>query len=129
MKLKGEEYKDKKEKVLEYNPQLLSQNGSCFDTWIVLNNLARDKKIVNIIKNTKGIIELKVFNGYIEKKNKKQTPQYLHFSCGMFFLNCSLKKLGKTFRLQKEILKTEMNHDETDYNKYKAKKKRMVAIC
>ena len=30
----------------------------------------------------------------------------------MTHLNYSLKKLGKTFKLQNELLKTEMNHDE-----------------
>ena len=45
-----------------------AHNGSGFDTWIILNNLPCDKHIVNIIKNGKGIISLKVFNGYIEKK-------------------------------------------------------------
>ena len=41
----------------------------------------------------------------------------------MIHLNYSLNKLGKTFRLQKELLKTEMNHDEVDGDKYKDKKK------
>ena len=36
-------------------------------------------------------------------------------------LYCSLKKLGKTFRLQKELLKTEMNYDEVDGDNYKDK--------
>ena len=36
-------------------------------------------------------------------------------------LNYSLKKLGKTFKLQKELLKTEMNHDEVDGDNYKDK--------
>ena len=67
MKLKEEEYKDKKGKVLEYNLQLDAHNGSGFDTWIVLNNLPWDERIVNIIKNGECFIELKVFNGYIEK--------------------------------------------------------------
>ena len=40
----------------------------------------------------------------------------------MTHLNYSLKKLGKTFKLQKELLKTEMNHDEIDYNNYKDKR-------
>ena len=70
-----------KNKIVEYNPQLHAHNGSGFDTWIILNNLDCDIHIVNIIKNGKGIIELKVFNGYIEKKNKKQILQYLHFRC------------------------------------------------
>ena len=36
--------------------------------------------------------------------------------------NYSLKKLVETFELQKELLKTEMNHDEVDYNNYNDKK-------
>ena len=98
-----------------------AHNGSGFDTWIILNNLPRDKHIVDIIKNGKSIIELKVFNGLIEKNNK-QIPQYLHFRCGMTHLNYSLKKLGKTFKLPKELLKTEMNHDDIDGDNYKGKK-------
>ena len=115
LKLKGKDYKDKKGKILEYNFQLHAHNGSGFDTSIVLNNLPCDKRIVNRIKNGKGIIELKVLNGCNEKK---QIPQNLHFRCGMSHLNYSLKKLGKTFKLQKELLKTEMNHDEVDGDKY-----------
>ena len=42
--------------------------GKGFDTWIIINNVPCDKHIDNIIKNGKGIIELKVFNGLIEKK-------------------------------------------------------------
>ena len=60
-------------------------------------------------------MELKVFIGYIDK-NKKQIPQYLHFRCGMTHLNYSIKKLGRTFKLPKSLLKTEMSHDEVDEN-------------
>ena len=120
LKLKGEESKVNN-KIVEYNLQLHSHNGSRFDTWILINNLHCDKHIVNIIKNGKGIISLKIFNGYI-KKNKKQIPQHLIFRCGMTHLNYSLKKLGKTFKLPKELLKTEMNHDDIDGDNYKDKK-------
>ena len=120
LKLKGEERKVQN-KIVEYNLQRHAHNGSGFDTWIVSNNLPCDKHIVNLIKNGKGIIEMKVFNGYIQKCNK-QIPQFLHFICGRTHLNYSLKKLGKTFKLQKELFKTEMNHDEIDYNNYKNKK-------
>ena len=58
----------------------------------------------------------------ILKKNKKQFPQYLYFIYGMIYLNYSLKKLCKTFKLQNEILKIEMNHDEVNGNKYKDRK-------
>ena len=40
----------------------------------------------------------------------------------MTHLNYSLKNLGKTFKLQKELLKTEMNHDEVYSDTWKDKK-------
>ena len=39
----------------------------------------------------------------------------------MTHLIYSLINLGKIFKLQKELLKTEMNYDENDYNNYKDK--------
>ena len=120
LKLKGEE-RILKNKIVAYEIQLHAHNGSGFDAWINLNNLRCDKRIVDINKNGKGIIKLKVFNGLIYKNNK-QIPQYLIFRCGMTHLNYSLKKLGRTFKLPKELLKTEMNHDEIDANNYKDKK-------
>ena len=41
----------------------------------------------------------------------------------MTHLIYSIKKLGKTFKLQKEPLKTVMDHDEKDSSNYKNKKK------
>ena len=121
LKLKGEERRVSN-KIVEYNLQMHAHNGPGFDTWIIFNNLPCDRHIVgDIIKNGKGIIEMKIFNGLIYKNNK-QIPQYLRFRCGMTHLNYSLKKLGKTFELPKELLKTEMNHDEIDANNYKDKK-------
>ena len=32
-----------------------------------------------------------------------------------------VKKIGKTFKIQKELLKTEMDHDEVDGNNYRDK--------
>ena len=87
LKVKGEERKTVNNKIVEYNLQMHAHNGSGFDTWIILNNLPCDKHIVgDFIKNGKGIISLKIFNGYIEK-NRKQIPQYLIFRCGMTQLN------------------------------------------
>ena len=40
----------------------------------------------------------------------------------MTHLNFSLKKLGRTFKLPKSLLKTEMNHDEIDENNWRDKK-------
>ena len=120
LKFKGEERKVKN-KIVEYNLQMHAHNGSGFDTWITINYLPCDKHIVDIIKNGKGIIKLRVFNGLI-LKNNKQVPQYLPFRCGMTHLNYSLKNLGKTFKLPKDVLKTEMNHDDKDGDNYKDKK-------
>ena len=50
IKLKSEEFKEKKRKVSEYNLQLHAHNGSGFDTWIVLKNLPCDKRIAKMIK-------------------------------------------------------------------------------
>ena len=67
LKLKGEEQKTINFKIVEYKLQLHAHNGSGFDTWIKLINLPCDKHIVDIIKNGKGIISLRVLNGYIEE--------------------------------------------------------------
>ena len=104
LKLKREERKVKN-KIVGYSLQLHDHGESGFDTWIVLKSRSCDKNNVNIIRNVKGIIELKVFIGYIQN-NKKQTPQCLHFRCGVTHLNHSSKKIGRTFELQKELLKT-----------------------
>ena len=55
-------------------------------------------------------------------RNNKQIPQYLIFRCGMTHLSYSSKKSGRTFKLPKELLKTEMDHDDIDGNNYKDKK-------
>ena len=68
---------------------------------------------------------MRLFNGSIQN-NIKQTPQYLIFRCGMINLIFSLKKLGKTFKLQKVLLKTEMSHDEIYADNWKAKKDEWV---
>ena len=121
LKLKCDERKDKKNKVLENNLQLYAHNGSGFDTWIILNNFPCDGSTVYIIKNGKSIIEFEIFNGYIQT-NQKENPQYLYFRCGMTHLNSSLKKLAKTFKLQHSLLKIEMNHDDVVGHNYKIRK-------
>ena len=92
---------------------MIAHNGSGFDSWIILNNLPEWCKIVNMIKTGKGIISLKIHNGNVDiKNNSKGKPQYITFVCSMNHLSSSLKKLGETYGLQKELLKQEMNHTE-----------------
>ena len=87
LKIEGEERKLKNLPV-EYNLQLHAHNGSGFGIWVILKNLDSDKHIDNIIKNSKGTIKLKVFNGWIEKISP--FPQYLLFRCGRTHLIYSL---------------------------------------
>ena len=121
LKIKGEERRTANKKIVDYKFQLHAHNGSGFHTWIILNILPCDKHIVDIIKNGKGIISITVFNGYIYS-GEKQILQYLIFRRGMTHLNYSLKKLVRTFKLQEEILKTDMNSDEVDGNNYEDEK-------
>ena len=100
---------------------LHAHNGIGFDAWIILNILPCDKRIVDFFKNGKGIFELTIFNGHVQNI-EKQFPQYVHFRCGMTLLTCSLQKLGRTFKLQKEISKKEKNHDEVYEDKWRDKK-------
>ena len=44
----------------------------------------------------------------------------------MTHLNYRLKKLGKTLKIQKELMRTEMNHDEIDENKWRDQKDECV---
>ena len=110
LKFKREKRKTTIKKVVENNLQLHAHNGSGFDKWIMLNNIPCDKHIADIIKNGKSFISMKVFIAFFEKIYK-QKPQYLIFRCGMTQLKCSLKKSGRTFKLQKKLLKTGMKHD------------------
>ena len=91
IKIKLEQRKVKN-RIVEHNLQLHAHNGSGFDTWIDFNNLPCDKWIVNIVKNGKVNIELKIFHGLVEK-NKKQITQYLLFRCDKTHLFYSLKKI------------------------------------
>ena len=78
-----------------------AQNGSGFDTWIILNNLTCERNICKIIKSSKGIISMKIFNTYVFIDKIKLVDQYVCFRCGMTHVNYSLKKLGTTFTLRK----------------------------
>ena len=72
LKIKGVE-RNFKNKIVEYTLQLHVQNGSGLDTLIVLNNLPCDRRIVENIKNGEGIVDLKIFTGYLQNR-KKSSP-------------------------------------------------------
>ena len=55
-----------KNKIVEYNLCLKAHKGSCFDSYIVLNNLPRWRSVVKLIKNGVGNISLKIKNVYVD---------------------------------------------------------------
>ena len=87
-------------RVVEYEMQMHVYNGSG-ETFIIFYILTCERRIVDLIRTGKSIISfisLNVCCGYVDEKS---VPQYLFFKCGVTDLNFSLKKLGKTFKLQK----------------------------
>ena len=65
-------------KIVKYNMQLIEHNGSGFDICVVLNKLSNWYRIVNIIKNGKGIISLKVFNRNVKISEKNMFLSISH---------------------------------------------------
>ena len=55
-------------KIVEYNLYLVAHNGSGFDSNVVSNTLPQWRSVVNLIKNGKGIVSLKIFTGYVDEK-------------------------------------------------------------
>ena len=109
LSFKGEP-KKVKNKIVEYNLYLIAHNGSGFDSYVVLNNLPQWRSVVKPIKNGKGIVSLKIFNGYVDPV--KKVPQYVHFRCGRVHINQSLRKIGESYKPQKKLLKKELEHDD-----------------
>ena len=78
------EFKGKPRKLkyrnVEHNSQLIAQNGSGFDSWVVLNNLSKWYLFVKIIKNGESYILLEVFtrNVNLPGENKILSILQLH---------------------------------------------------
>ena len=118
LSFKGEP-KKVKNKIVEYNLYLIAHNGSGFDSYVVLNNLLQWRNVVKLIENGRVIVSLKIFNGYVDEN--KKIPQYVHFRCGRVHINQSLKKIGESYKLQKSILKKELEHDEVYEDTWEAR--------
>ena len=66
-----------KNRTVDHILQLQAKDGSAFDTLVILNNYPCDKETIDIIKNGKGIIELKVFESYVSKIKEKILNFYI----------------------------------------------------
>ena len=118
LSFKGES-KKVRNKIVEHNLYLIAHNGSCFDSYVVLNNLPQWRSVVKLIKNGAAIVSLKIFNGYLDQIEK--TPQNVHFRCGRVHIIRSLKKIGESYKLQENLLKKELEHDEIYEDTWEAK--------
>ena len=98
-------------KIVKYNLYLIAHKGSGFDSYVVLNNLLLQwRTVVSLIKNGSGIVSLKIFNSYVDPV--KKFPQDVHFRCGLLHIKDSLKNIGRSYKLQENLLEKELEHDE-----------------
>ena len=97
-------------KFVKYSLYLLVHEGSGFDSYVVLKNLHQWRTVVSLIENGLGIVSFKIFNGYVDQY--KKIPKYVHFKCGFLHIKDSLKKIGKSYKLQPCLLKQKLEHDE-----------------
>ena len=95
-------------KIVNYNLYLIAHKGSGFDSYVVLNNLPQWRTF-KLIKNGSGIVSLKIYNGYVDRK---KVPQYVHFRCGLLHIKDSFKNIGRSYKLQENLLRKELEHDE-----------------
>ena len=72
-----------------------------------------------MIENGSGIVSLKIFNGYVDQN--KRIPQHVQFKCGLLHIENSLKKIGKSYKLQESLLKQELELDEIYENNWEEK--------
>ena len=64
----------------------MTHNVSVFDLWVVINNLSYLYRIVNIVKNGKGIISLTVFNEKVEISEKSKILSVSHLDMEQLIL-------------------------------------------
>ena len=88
--------------MLNISLYLIAHNGSGFDSYVVINCLPQWRSVIKLIKNGRGIVSLKIFNGCVDPV--KKIPQYVHFRCGRVHINKSLRKKGESYKLQESLL-------------------------
>ena len=97
-------------KIVESSPYMIVQNGSGFDSYIVLNILPEWRSVVNLIENGGGIVSFKIFYRYVDEK--KKMPQYVHFRCGKLHFRSSSRETDNLSKLQLSLLKQELEYKE-----------------
>ena len=81
-----------------------------------------------MIEVGKVIISLIIYDGNVSiKTNSKSQLQYISFVCRATHLTSSLKKLGQTSGLQKEIINQDSNLNESIEGNYSEKRDEWLA--
>ena len=97
----------KVKKITEYSFQLHAHNRRGFDTWIILNNLPCDKKVVEFIENGREYFLWKCSVDICKIIETKFLINY--FSVCYDSFEFFAKKLKKKYNLRKEFIETEGN--------------------
>ena len=98
-----------KDKFVIYYLNLFAHHGFGFDTYLVLTNTPQKRTVLDLIKNSAGLILLKLFNGHVDQ-NKKFLNTLI--SDVEKFISNYLKKVEKSYKLQPSPWKQEVDHDE-----------------
>ena len=97
--------------IREYELKLFARKGSSFDSWNNLNCRYNWCKITNRKKTAKILITVKNFNCFCHViETYKREPQNSFLIDNTDLMKGSLRKLGKTFGVQQEILKKALDH-------------------
>ena len=109
--------KDGDEIISSYRLSLVAHNSSGFDSWVVPSSLVKEITDLKIIKTARGLISLS-FRCGVKIVNTCEVPQCVKFTCSKSHIKGSLKKIGKEYELQPELLKGEIDHSTINKNNF-----------
>ena len=107
-------------KISFYKYQLIGHNASGFDNAIVLNSLP-NTFFPQVVHTSRGFLKVSFKVGSVCDDDNREIPQYMKFVCSKVHLSGSLKKIQKEYRIQPQLLKSEMEHNDISLSNYKEK--------
>src|SRR5438093_2556797 len=133
-------------------PTVIAHNGSRFDNYLAITEENEVGTVIQrlqmegfipyqILKTPQGIVEMKVTNRYTSVENQElfkqkflaknkgiqhplggQFYQRITFRCSLQHLKASLKNLCESYKLARNLRKTEVDHDTITLENYAAKR-------
>ena len=104
--------------LLSYNYQMVVDNASGFDIYLVLNSLPQQDTHLKIIKTSRVLVKLS-FKVRSVIEDGKEIPDYIKFVCSKCHISGLLKSIQKEYNIQPVLMKGEINHDLINISKYK----------